>query len=119
MILNKVNIVVEVPEDEEVIIEKKDRRTHSLKEISEQNNDLSKIQNKSDMLSNKSNLQLIKMIPYYSNDEIKNKLLAPEQKKNINLDELIETTEIEKDTEEKAIGFWKAWLLPGVIPFAI
>jgi hypothetical protein len=59
------------------------------------------------------------MIPQYSNEEIKNKLLTPEQKKNSNLNELIETTEIEKDTEEKAIGFWKAWLLPGVIPFAI
>jgi hypothetical protein len=35
------------------------------------------------------------------------------------IDDQIETTEVEEDTEEKAIGFWKAWLLPGVIPFAI
>jgi hypothetical protein len=57
MIPNKLNIVVEAPEDEEVMIEKKDRNLQNLKEISQQNNHLSKIQNESDMLSNKSNFK--------------------------------------------------------------
>jgi hypothetical protein len=57
MIPNKLNIVVEAPEDEEVMIEKKDRNLQNLKEISQQNDHLSKIQNESDMLSNKSNFK--------------------------------------------------------------
>ncbi len=134
MIPNKVNIVIEVPEEKEVMIEEKKitegkgRSLQSLKEVSIQNNYPPKVQIESELLSSSSKFKLIKSSTSFEDEENKNERLDPEQKSNgksdkkiemTRIDDQIENAEVEEDTEEKDIGFWKAWLLPGVIPFAI
>jgi hypothetical protein len=114
--------------EEKVITEDKSKKLQNLKEIANQNNETPEVQIESGCLSPSPNYSLTKLSKSFEEEENKNELLDPEQKSNVKLDnqiemakidDQIETTEIEEGKEEKAIGFWKAWLLPGVIPFAI
>jgi hypothetical protein len=123
----RVNIVIEVPEAEEVLIEdndieEEDQKPQSLKEIADSKNNMTKIQFKSSLSVESSKLKFSKNNHSDTYEDVKNDLLSEEQKIHMKSSSQTELTKIEeKDAEEEAhaIGFWKAWLIPGVIPFAI
>jgi len=101
----KVGLVIELPEEAE------DKEEIEGREPLLEKDGKTKIQ-KSEISSSTGGIK-------DKDDEIKEQLIDQEDKLDLTSSNLVSGESSISPVEEQGISFWKAWLLPGVIPYAI